>query len=73
MSSYGSLQGNTLRRAIRSEVALDYPSVVQYRRILTPFQEAQAKAGQFYFGSPLTSEAKTYIPLLILAALILKR
>ena len=51
MMNLGAYTGSSLRRAVRSEVASEYPSVVQYRRILTPFQEEQAKAGQFHLGS----------------------
>ena len=84
MINYGSYTGGSLRRAIRSEVALQYPSVVQYRRILTPFQEEQAKAGQFHFGNPNANQSNSwwdahknnpgiYIPVIIGLVMWLKR
>jgi len=49
MSNYGSTAGT--RRYERELVASQYPSVVQYRRVLTPYEQQKAEAGKLFYGN----------------------
>ena len=80
MRHFGSTAG-PLQRFIRAGVARQYPSVPIQQQILTPYQEEQAKAGQFYLGSANTQSwwathkdnPGVYIPLIVLAVMWLKK
>lgn len=49
MRNYGSTAGT---RAYEQQlVARAYPSPVQYRRVLTPYEQQKAEAGQLFYGN----------------------
>jgi hypothetical protein len=50
MNNYGATAGT--RRYERELVAREYPSIVQYRRILTPYEQQKAEANKFFYGKP---------------------
>ncbi len=50
MKSYGS-ETHGLRREERALVASQFPPVVQYRRVLTPYEQQKAEAGQLFYGN----------------------
>ena len=53
--SYGNEGTGSLRRAIRSEVAREYPPIKIYRQVVTPYQMQKANAGKFFYGNPQVS------------------
>ena len=51
--SYGNEGTGSLRRAIRSEVARDYPQATNlYRQVRTPYEMQKAEVGKFFYGNP---------------------
>ena len=64
--------GGVTRRAVRAEVARQYPSIQIYRRAITPYEVQKAEAGKFFYGSTQQSwweknknKPGVYIPLII--------
>lgn len=74
MRNYGSTAGT---RAYEQQlVARAYPSPVQYRRVLTPYEQQKAEAGQLFYGSTPQDLAKhpvVGIATLVLAFEVLER
>ena len=70
MNNYGATAGT--RRYERELVASEYPSVVQYRRILTPYEEQKAEANKFFYGSAPQDLAKNPVVGIVGLVLVLE-